>query len=107
MSSVRRTRGTISWRPERGAYFVRWVAPDGTRKQLRGGRTIAEANAVLDAVFDDERRDAGGQPVERLLHELLADEHLPALMARLAPKVFLTRKSRLLAVAKLLGVRPI
>ena len=76
MSSVRRTRGTISWRPERGAYFVRWGAPDGTRKQLRGGRTIAEANAVLAAVFNDERRDAGGQPAERLLHEFLADEHL-------------------------------
>ena len=98
---VRRARGNIAWRPERKAYFVRWLAPDGTRKQLRGGRTIEEAQAVLDAIFEDEQREAGGQPVERLLHEFLADEHLPALMARLAPKAFLTRKARLLAVAKL------
>ena len=76
MSSVRRTRGTISWRPEGGAYFVRRVAPDGTRRQLRGGTTIAEANAVLAAVFDDEACAAKGEPVHSTFAEFLADDHL-------------------------------
>lgn len=71
----------------RKAYFVRWVAPDGMLKQLRGGRSIDAARAVLGAACDAESCGAEGKPVERLLHEFLADEHLPALMARLAPKV--------------------
>lgn len=103
---VRRARGSISWRPERKAYFVRWVAPDGTRRQLRGGKTIEEAQDVLDAVFEDETSEAQGKPIERLLDEFLGEEHLPALRTRLAPKVFVTRKARLLAVAKMLGTKP-
>jgi integrase len=102
---TRRDRGSITWREDRKAYYVRWFDRAGARRQARGGKTVKAAQAVLNAILEDEDRAASGAPLARAFAEFLADEHLPSLAERLAPKVYSTRRDRLLLVARMLRGR--
>lgn len=100
-----RSRGTIGPRKGRPGYWIRYRDERGIRRMTRGGDTLAEAELRLRLLIERVDDLRSGRIRAITLAEFLADELLPLLAGRLAPKSYESFRGRALRAARHFGAR--